>query len=137
MGRSLNDIVDALPMTRQAKIRTRARELKAEYETLQELRKALNVTQEQMAKDLGVKQENVSRLEKRSDMLLSTLARAVSALGGKLDLTVQFVGRPPVSLTRLVDPAQPSGRSPARRTLKYVPAKKRERLSTQGRAKHA
>jgi hypothetical protein len=37
-----------------------------------------------MAKDLGVKQENVSRVEKRSDMLLSTLARAVTVLGGKL-----------------------------------------------------
>jgi len=103
MGRNLDDIYAALPPEKRAKIDARAAQLMTEYETLQELRKAMNVTQEQMARDLGVKQENISRLEKRSDMLLSTLARAIGALGGKLDLTVRFADRPPVSLTKLVE----------------------------------
>lgn len=115
MGRKLDDIMKDLPPKRQAKIRARSAQLIAEYETLQELRKALNVTQEKLAADLGLKQANVSRLEKRRDMLLSTLARAIQALGGKLDLTVQFEDRPPVSITKIADPDNFAGpRSHAR-----------------------
>ncbi len=105
MGRNLDDIMKKLPPARQRKIQARAAQLIDEYETLQELRKALNVTQEQMAVEMGVKQENISRLEKRSDMLLSTLARAISVLGGKLDLTVHFEDKPSVSLGKLIDTA--------------------------------
>jgi transcriptional regulator with XRE-family HTH domain len=72
--------------------------------TLQALRKALNVTQEQLAADLGLRQANISRLEKKRDMLLSTLARTIRALGGKLDLTVTFEDRPPVSITKITEP---------------------------------
>jgi transcriptional regulator with XRE-family HTH domain len=81
--------MNALPAKRQAKIRARTAQLKSEYETLQELRKALNVTQEQLAADLDL--SNITRLEKRHDMLLSTLARAIRAIGGKLDLTHTFL----------------------------------------------
>ena len=104
MGRNLDDIMKALPAKRQAKIRTRTAQLKSEYETLQAFRKALNVTQEQLAADLGLKQANISRLEKKRDMLLSTLARTIRALGGKLDLTVTFEDRPPVSITKITEP---------------------------------
>jgi transcriptional regulator with XRE-family HTH domain len=103
MGRNLDEIMDALPKRRQEKIKARSAELLAEYETLQELRKALNVTQEQLADELGMKQANISRLERRPDMLLSTLSRTIAALGGKLDLTVSFEDRPPVRLTKIAD----------------------------------
>lgn len=121
MGRNLDDIVKALPRERQAKISAQADQLMQEYETLQELRKALNVTQEQMARELGIKQENISRLEQRSDMLLSTLARAIAVLGGKLDLTVRFRDRPAISLSKLVDatalPARPTAARAAKRRI--------------------
>jgi transcriptional regulator with XRE-family HTH domain len=121
MGRNLDDIVKGLPPARQARINAHAAELVEEYETLQELRKALNVTQEQMARELGVKQENISRLEQRSDMLLSTLARAISVLGGKLDLTVHFRDKPSISLARLVDTAALApARAPARKVKPSV-----------------
>lgn len=103
MGRNLNDIIKALPKDRQEKINSRAEKLIAEYETLQELRRALNVTQVEMADEMGVAQESISRMEKRRDMLLSTLVRAIAGLGGKLDLTVHFKDKPSVSLGRLVD----------------------------------
>jgi transcriptional regulator with XRE-family HTH domain len=105
VARNLDDILQSLPPARQEKIAARSKELRQEYETLQELRKALNVTQVQLARGLGVKQENVSRLEKRQDMLLSTLARTIAALGGRLDVIVRFDNNPPVSLSKLVEAA--------------------------------
>lgn len=69
--------------------------------TLQDLRKARALTQERVAEMLGIKQENVSRLEKRSDLLLSTLGDYVAAMGGRLRLVAEFPDRPPVALTGL------------------------------------
>lgn len=76
----------------------RAKELLAEYETLQKLRKARALTQEHVARSLGKTQVTIAQLEKRSDFLLSTLREYVSALGGELDLVVRFEGHPPVKL---------------------------------------
>jgi hypothetical protein len=52
-----------------------------------------------MAKTLGVTQDSVSRLEKRSDLLLSTLRNTVEAMGGNLSLVAEFPDRAPVILT--------------------------------------
>jgi transcriptional regulator with XRE-family HTH domain len=128
-----------LPAGRQKRIKARASEMIEEYETLQELRKALNVTQEQMAREMGVKQENISRLEQRSDMLLSTLARAISVLGGKLDLTVRFKDKPDVSLGKLVDVASMTpARAPAQtRHSRPVARKKSRTVSRTRQQEHA
>lgn len=66
--------------------------------TLRDLRKARNQTQARVAKELGINQENVSRLEQRSDLLLSTLSGYVEAMGGKLSLMAEFPDRPPVAI---------------------------------------
>lgn len=88
----------------------RAQEMIAEYQTLKDLRKARELTQVRMAELLGITQDNVSRLEKRSDVLLSTLRSYVEAMGGKLDLTVKFPDRDPVILDGLtsVDEESPA-----------------------------
>lgn len=52
---------------------------------------------------LGIKQENVSRIEKRSDLLISTLSDYLEAMGGKLNLVAEFPDRPPVTLTGIAD----------------------------------
>ena len=65
---------------------------------MRDLRKARALTQEQMAKLLHMRQESVSRLEQRSDLLLSTLRNYIRAMGGDLKLIVQFPDRPPVQL---------------------------------------
>jgi DNA-binding transcriptional regulator YiaG len=57
---------------------------------LSELRGALDLTQEELADRLSVAQSNVSRLEKRRDMLISTLQEVVRALGGELRLSAVF-----------------------------------------------
>jgi hypothetical protein len=51
-----------------------------------------------MAKALGITQDSVSRLERRSDLLLSTLRKTVEAMGGNLSLVAEFPDRAPVVL---------------------------------------
>jgi transcriptional regulator with XRE-family HTH domain len=68
---------------------------------LQDLRKARRQTQVRVAKKLGIKQENVSRIEQRTDLLISTLRGYVEAMGGKLHLVAEFEGRPSIELTGL------------------------------------
>ncbi len=96
---TLTNRLDKLPPARRKKVEERARELVAEEMSLQDLRKARKQTQVRVAKELGINQENVSRIEKRSDLLLSTLSGYVEAMGGKLSLVAEFPDRPPVALT--------------------------------------
>jgi hypothetical protein len=73
----------------------------AELATLKDLRHAVQQTQEQMAAALGGRQDTISRLEKRSDMLLSTMRHYVESMGGKLELVVKFPDRPSVVIDHL------------------------------------
>ena len=82
-----------------AYVAERTAELVAEELTLRDLRQARRLTQERLAQLLGVEQENVSRLERRADLLLSTLSSYVSAMGGKLRLVAEFPNRRPVSIS--------------------------------------
>ena len=97
MTRKLDDVIAALPKERQQRVQARAMELA----TLKDLRLAAQQTQEQLAATLGVGQDTISRLEKRSDMLLSTLRHYVESMGGKLELVAHFPNRPPVVIEHL------------------------------------
>lgn len=97
MAKKLDDVMAALPQDRQQRIEARAMELA----TLKDLRQAAQQTQEQLAATLGVRQDTISRLEKRSDMLLSTLRHYIESMGGKLELVAQFPNRPPVVIEHL------------------------------------
>lgn len=88
-----------LSPTQRKKVEARAAELIAEEMTLRELRHARKLTQVKMAKKLGVTQDGISRLEKRSDLLLSTLRKSVEAMGGSLSLVAEFPDRAPVVLS--------------------------------------
>jgi transcriptional regulator with XRE-family HTH domain len=57
---------------------------------LNELRRARNLTQEELAGRLGVRQTNVSRMERRTDMHISTLREVIEAMGGELEITARF-----------------------------------------------
>lgn len=89
------------------KVEARAAQLIAEEMTLCELRKARKLTRVRMAKALGVTQDSVSRLEKRTDLLLSTLRKTVKAMGGNLSLIAEFPDRPPVVLSGIADDDPP------------------------------
>jgi transcriptional regulator with XRE-family HTH domain len=57
---------------------------------LQELRQARKMSQEEMAKNLHTRQSNVSRIEKRADMYISTLRSVIKAMGGDLEIVARF-----------------------------------------------
>lgn len=57
----------------------------------------------QMAKKLGVNQEQISRLEGRMDLHISTLRRTIQAMGGELELLARFPGAPAVKLSGFSD----------------------------------
>ena len=97
--KTLKDKLQTLPVSRRRKIARRTNLLLAEEMTMRDLRKARNITQVEMAKTLGVKQEQVSRIEKRTDLHLSTLKRSIEAMGGELILTAKFPDGAPVRLT--------------------------------------
>jgi DNA-directed RNA polymerase specialized sigma subunit len=84
---------------RRQRIKLLADEMIAEEMSLRELRKAHKLTQVRIAKSLGIGQEQVSRLEQRSDLLLSTLRGYVEALGGRLTLVAEFPKHKPVVLS--------------------------------------
>ena len=90
---------DKLPDGRKESINARVQDRVRAYRSLQELRVAAGLTQAKVSETLNMSQSNVSRLEKGSDMLLSTLQRYIAATGGKLNLTVEMPNSPPISLT--------------------------------------
>lgn len=101
MTKTLEEKMAGLSPERQRKIQAMAAELVAEEATLKDLRMAMALTQERLAETLNIRQENVSRIEKRHDLMLSTLQSYVQAMGGKLHLVAEFPGRNPVVLKGL------------------------------------
>jgi len=69
----------------------------------QQLRRARKGTQVSLARSMGITQDAVSRLEKRTDMLLSTLSHYVEAMGGRLSLVAEFPDGNPVILSGIGD----------------------------------
>ena len=101
--KTLDEVIAAQPASARRKIKKRVAELIAEEMTMRELRKARKMTQVQLAKRLGVKQEQISRSEKRVDIHLSTLKRSVEAMGGKLTLVAEFPDGARVKLSGFAD----------------------------------
>jgi hypothetical protein len=94
-----------------------ARALIAEEMSLRDLPHARELTQQRMAECLGIGQEGGSRLEKRTDLWLSTLRIYVEAMGGRLRLVAEFPDRPPVDLAGLaIDDGEPAPRKRAKST---------------------
>lgn len=101
MAKSLEQKMATLSPARRKRVEARTAELIEEEKALCNLRRAMAMTQEKMAEKLGIGQESISRLEKRSDLLISTLRGYVKAMGGDLRLIAEFPNRPPVMLSGL------------------------------------
>jgi DNA-binding XRE family transcriptional regulator len=98
---TLDAILKSLPDGRRRKIELRAAELIAEELNLREVRRLRKLTQAKLSKKLKIGQEGVSRIEKRTDLYISTLRSYVEGVGGKLKLVVELPDRPPVVLSGL------------------------------------
>jgi transcriptional regulator with XRE-family HTH domain len=99
--KTLRDKIAELSERRRQKIEARADELAAEEMSLRNLRQAHRLTQARVGKALKIGQDGVSRLERRSDLLISTLRNYVEAMGGDLQLIARFPDRPAVAVTGL------------------------------------
>jgi DNA-binding XRE family transcriptional regulator len=82
-------------------VKQRAAELIAEELNLREVRRLCKLTQARLSKKLKIGQEGVSRIEKRSDLYISTLRSYVEGVGGRLKLVVELPDRAPLLLTGL------------------------------------
>ena len=103
MAVNVDDKIKRLNPDQRNKVEARAADLMAEEMTLRELRHARKLTQIRIAKKLGITQDSVSRLEKRSNLLLSTLRKTVEAMGGTLSLVAEFPDRAPVVLSGIAE----------------------------------
>ena len=88
MALNVDDVIAGLDPERRRRVEDRAAELIAGEMTLREL---------------GITQDGVSRLERRSNLLLSTLRKTVEAMGGSLSLIARFPDRPPVELSGIAE----------------------------------
>ena len=103
MPRILEELMDALPPQRRTKVEARSAELISEVEGLKAFRQLAERSQEQIAQSLGIKQPSVHKIEKQTDLYLSTLRRFVEAAGGSLELRVELPGKGVLHLTGVGD----------------------------------
>jgi len=123
MAHTLKEKLATLDPARRESIKAEADRLHTEYLTLQELRKAKELTQVRLAETLGIRQATVAKYERQSDLLLSTLTSYVRAMGGNLKLMVEFPGKEPVILEGLGDTEEPSRHRHVRRTNNQAEAR--------------
>ncbi len=90
--RNFRQLVESLPPKRQEKLEKRFAESMGSM-PLDEIRRAQEMTQLQLGDALGVHQSEVSKIEHRSDICISTLVEYVEALGGHLELRAVFPDR--------------------------------------------
>lgn len=89
MARKFSDLTAKLSPAARARARARTKAMLAEM-PLQELRLARGLTQGALATTLKVRQASISKLERRTDMYISSLRSHIEALGGKLEIVARF-----------------------------------------------
>jgi transcriptional regulator with XRE-family HTH domain len=85
MAKNFKELVAKMSPEAQARVEAKTKVLLEEM-ALNELREAMNLTQESLAETLNVKQASISKMERRSDMYLSTLRKIIEAMGGRLEI---------------------------------------------------
>ncbi len=89
MAKNFNTLRAKMTPESRARAAAKARADMAEM-ALDELREARAMTQEHLAKLLGIKQAAVSKMERRADMYVSTLQAMIKAMGGSLQIVAVF-----------------------------------------------
>jgi transcriptional regulator with XRE-family HTH domain len=85
----ISELTKDWPAEKLAAVELRKAELREEM-VLSELRKALELSQEELARQMGVGQPAVARLERRADMHVSKLRRLIETMGGRLRVVAEF-----------------------------------------------
>ena len=134
MGVAFEKFMQRFTADERDEIESHAETLIAEEMSLRDLRRALGKTQVQLARKLKKPQATVSRMERQSDMLISTLDQVVHALGGRVRILAELPGRKPLLLTGLADLARSEGSKRARIGPARSPAGELKRRRKAGEA---
>lgn len=144
MSTTLQSIIEEFSAEDQKLIQSKASVLAEEMvrhaDSLAEVRSALVKTQDEVARVLNVKQNAVAQLEKRSDLLLSTLRKYVEAMGGELAVAVRTGTGTVIMLDSLSSLAKPStprrarGSGVARKSAARPASKSRLKVKNAGTA---
>lgn len=112
--KTYDEILASLPKARRERIKAGADIIRRDI-AMRDLRKQMASTQAEVAVKLGIDQSGVARMERRGDMLLSTLESYISSLGGELKLVAEFPGLPAVQLLKPTPrkPSNPPSGKPA------------------------
>ena len=102
MAKKIEELWAKMSPERRAKSEALARQMIAEM-PLHQIRRARQLTQETLARNLNLRQSEVSKIEKRTDMYVSTLASYIKAMGGELEIRAVF----PDSVTRITQFEEP------------------------------
>ena len=86
---SFDKLTKDISAERRALIEARKIELREEME-LSDLRRAIGVSQEDLAKKLDVGQPAVAKMERRSDLRVQSLRRLIEGMGGSLEIRAHF-----------------------------------------------
>lgn len=92
MAKNFKILREQMSEERRGRVAAQAAEISRQIQ-LDEIRRAVSLTQEQLAATLGVSQTAVSKIEHQTDMYLSTLRRFIVAMGGELHLSARFADR--------------------------------------------
>jgi transcriptional regulator with XRE-family HTH domain len=92
MARRFSELTKEFSPERRQRIEAMKNFLREDMK-LAELREVLALSQAALAAELGVKQAEISKIERRTDMLISTLSRLIRALGGELEIRAVFPDR--------------------------------------------
>jgi DNA-binding XRE family transcriptional regulator len=100
MAIKARDYIAKLPEREQQAIRAEAKRLVLEELTLSAIREARRQSQAELAEKLGVQQPAVSKIERQTDLYISTLSNYITAVGGELEIVARFPDRVPVRITQ-------------------------------------
>lgn len=89
MSKPFKNLINKMPVERQKRIKEKASVLKKQM-ALAELRRALDLTQEQLAATMNINQAAVSKFEHQPDLYISTLRKILYAMGAELKIMAQF-----------------------------------------------
>ena len=89
MSKPFKNLIEKMPAERQQRIKQKAKHLKTQM-AIGELRRALELTQEQVAGSLNIKQAAISKIERQSDIYIGTLRKILTAMGAELRIVAHF-----------------------------------------------
>jgi transcriptional regulator with XRE-family HTH domain len=89
MGKNFKELQAKMSPKSRSRSEAKAERMIREM-ALDELREARQLTQQQLAKQLNIRQPAIAKMERRADMYLSTLRSVIKAMGGELDIRAVF-----------------------------------------------